>query len=800
MCWVVQAKQLNVCKVEQVLDLNKSEKAGRFYRPAIFWFTGHHNMAIWHFLKACMQKSCLYLGIITLGLIALAGSSCDPEQGVQVVSPPAATIQESQSAQDAPHLQPVIDSICRGDFEQARQTLRQTPAHPAAGQMKRLVDRYFQIQQQRDQKRQAAYQEQLAEFEEIKERIADSNTPGILDVNDLDDTMVAVIRAREYAVEDQKSALLNDPFVQDVLAQMKVNADADEQQGKWLDAYAHCYYWLTAIFTDDESYRDRAEELVELSAIELGLKDSSCGETAAERYEGIKAEMFLRALRLLSGNYVHEIDYQQMATKSLKRCRLLGKVLEKTQESLAWSASQEQVAEWNIGLETFQPGDNQPLQNAEKSTPESLVRVLENVLALNAITLKLPEEVMVAHFTEASLASLDPFTSLVWPWNVKDFQKSMTQQFTGIGVEISKSTGVLKVVSLLPDTPAYKSGLDADDEIVAVNGEPTKEMTIFCAVSKITGPKGTKVLLTIRRPSTGETRDVTIKRGKIVVQPLRGWTRDADGDWNDLIDPANGIGYIRLTAFTESSGPDLDESLRKLEKKGLKGLILDLRFNSGGYLQASADVVDLFVAEGMIVKSKPRHGLETYEIAHRSGTHPDYPLVILINGSSASASEIVAGALQDPKYQRATLVGSRSYGKGSVQVVTPFTGGGSQLKYTIAYYHLPSNQRVENRYQMKKADREDWGIAPDVEVKMRSNEIKEMIDIQRHNDVLARTDHEANGGATERHALKETLQADPQLSTGLLVIQSKLAAQGVALDLDSLVTENTLAESSKNDK
>jgi len=612
--------------------------------------------------------------------------------------------------------------------------------------------------------------------------------------------MVAVVRSREYAAEDQKAALLADPFVQKTLAQMKVNAAANEQQGKWLDTYAHCYYWLAVIFEEDETYQDRADELIELSAIELGMKDSTCGETAVERYEGIKAEMFVRALQLLSGNYVHEIDCQLMIEKSLKRCRLLGEVLEKTQETLAWSASKEQVAEWSIGLETLQPEDNQSSQSSEKVGPEVLVRTLENVLALNAITLKLPEEVVIAHFTEACLASLDPFTNLVWPWNVKDFEKSMTQQFTGIGVEIAKKMGVLKVVSLLPDTPAYKSGLDADDEIVAVDGELTKEMTIFCAVSKITGPKGSKVVLTIRRPSTGETNDVTIKRDKIVVQPLRGWTRDADGDWNYWIDPINRIGYVRLTAFTESSGPDMDEVLRKLEKKGLKGLILDLRFNSGGYLQASADVVDLFIREGVIVKSNPRQGLATYEIAHRSGTHPDYPLVVLINSSSASASEIVAGALQDPQYHRATLVGHRSYGKGSVQVVTPFTGAGSQLKYTIAYYHLPSNQRVENRYQMKKEDRKDWGIAPDVEVKIRSNEIKEMIDIQRHNDVLARTDHEVNGGVTERHALAETLQADPQLSIGLLVVQSKLTAEGVALNLDSVAVESTLAESSQNDE
>ena len=288
---------------------------------------------------------------------------------------------------------------------------------------------------------------------------------------------------------------------------------------------------------------------------------------------------------------------------------------------------------------------------------------------MNAVTLKLPEEVIIAQFTEASFAALDPFTMLVWPWNVKDFEKSMTQQFTGIGVEISKATGILKIASLLPDTPAYRAGLDADDEIIAVDGELTKKMTIYCVVDKITGPKGTKVTLTIRRPSTGETKEFEIMRDRIVVDPLRGWTRDAKGQWEYMIDPSNGIGYIRLMQFTENSGPDIDAVLKKLEKKGLNGVILDLRFNSGGYLQAAADVVDLFVKEGVIVKSNPRHGfIANYEIAHRSGTHPDYPLVVLINGASASASEIVAGALQDPKHQRATLVGERSYGKGSVQV------------------------------------------------------------------------------------------------------------------------------------
>lgn len=742
------------------------------------------------------RKSVFLIGLVVLGLTVLMGSSCDTKQREPGMHSGTANKQEIQSSPVVADIQFIVDDICQGDFEQARRLSEKSPSGSAAAQLEYLIDQYFAIEQQRTQKRQAAYEEQLQELEKIKEKVSAKD---MADVNDIDDAMIAVIRAREYALPEQKETVLDNPFVQTLLTQMKSNADSDEQQGKWLDAYAHCYLWLSELYTDDKTYKNKSDEMTELAAIELSLKDSTCGETATERYEDIKVEMFLRAIQLLNGNYVKHIDYGEMTEQALKRCRLMGTVLEKTNEQLAWSAAKEQVSEWYTALEMLDTRYSAASRENKPMDIETAAEALQEVLAINAVTLKLPEEVMIAHYAEAALGALDPFTNLVWPWNVKDFEKSMTQKFTGIGVEISKATGVLKVVSLLPDTPAYKSGLDADDEIVAVNGEATEEMTIYCAISKITGPKGTKVTLTIRRPATGETKDIVITRDRIMVQPLRGWTRDANGDWNYWADPENKIGYVRLTAFTETSGPDLDEVLRKLEKQGMEGLILDLRFNSGGYLQSAAEVVDLFVKEGVIVKSNPRQGLATYEIAHRSGTHPDYPLVVLMNGSSASASEIVAGALQDSKYQRATLVGQRSYGKGSVQIVNSFTGGGSQIKYTIAYYHLPSDQQVKNRYQMEKLGRDDWGIAPDVDVKMTSNELKEMIDIQRENDVLARIDHEANGAVAKRYTLQETLQADPQLSIGLLVLQSKLIAQGQSLNLSSFMADNSSTPPTQND-
>lgn len=735
-----------------------------------------------------IKKSFILSLLFVAGLFVFTGGSCEPEQTLGGSSDSTLyTPDKVRSFKVDASLEPVIEKISQGQMEEAEQLLEGKGKSKAAEQLKILLNHYEQQQAYRRSQRQQAYEEQMDELEKLKEQLAGRDP----NENEIDEIMLAVVRAREYAIDARKEEVTSNPFVQQVLRQIQRKADAYEQQGKWLDAYTHNYYWLTTLYEDIKEYKDKADELTELATIELSLKDSSCGETAAERYEGIEPEMFLRALKLLENSYVTVVDYEEMAKEGLERCRLLSPVLEQTTEALAWKASPEAIREWTAGLKAIQARVDEAATDGSSMTRETLEGIFEDVLALNSITLGLPEEVVVAQFGEASFAALDPFTNLVWPWQVKDFEKNMTQQFTGIGVEISKATGILKITSLLPDTPAYRAGLDAEDEIVAVDGEPTKDMTIYCVVDKITGPKNTRVTLTIRRPSTGEVKNYTITRDRIVVDPLRGWTRDATGQWDYMIDPTNGIGYIRLMQFTEKSAPDIDGVLRRLEKEGLSGLVLDLRFNTGGYLQAAAEVVDLFLDDGVIVKSNPRHGFSNYEFAHRSGTHPDYPLVILINGVSASASEIVAGALQDPKYQRAILVGERTYGKGSVQVITAYTGSGSQMKYTMAYYHLPSDQRVKNRYQIEKMGRKDWGIAPDIEVKMLSNEVRKMLDIQRDNDVLFQDGHENGDGQSRRHALEETLRADPQLSVGLMVVRSRLAATG-----QSLVLKDDLFEQS----
>ena len=221
-----------------------------------------------------------------------------------------------------------------------------------------------------------------------------------------------------------------------------------------------------------------------------------------------------------------------------------------------------------------------------------------------------------------------------------------------------------------------------------------------------------------------------------------------------------------------------------LEKEGIEGLILDLRWNPGGLLPVALRIVDMFVKEGVMLRVRPGlyGGPAEYARAEAEGTHPDYPLVILINEVSASASEIVAGALADPKYKRAVLVGERTHGKGSVQSIEDKDGqlGGAEVKYTTAYYYLPSDQRVNSREDREKLGLKDWGVGPDVEVALRVDEIRAMVEAQRANDVLAQADRPTTKEPIKRRTIQQFLAADPQLAVGLLVVKTKLVQTGRA--------------------
>jgi carboxyl-terminal processing protease len=288
------------------------------------------------------------------------------------------------------------------------------------------------------------------------------------------------------------------------------------------------------------------------------------------------------------------------------------------------------------------------------------------------------------------LTSLDPHSAYLTPDLYKELQVDTKGSFGGLGIEITVRNGVLTVVSPIEDTPAYRAGVKAGDQVIKIDGEFTKDMTLVEAVKKMRGPKGSKVILSIKREGVNSLFDVSLVREVIKIQSVK-------SKWLD-----KGYGYIRLAQFQERSANDVERVLETWSREGsIEGIVLDLRNDPGGLLTQAVKVSDLFLDAGMIVYTDGR--LENQKqkyFARRPGSYTDFPMVVLVNGGTASASEIVAGALQDHK--RAVILGTTTFGKGSVQTILPLDDN-SALRLTTARYYTPSGRSIQAT-----------GIVPDI--------------------------------------------------------------------------------------
>ena len=291
-------------------------------------------------------------------------------------------------------------------------------------------------------------------------------------------------------------------------------------------------------------------------------------------------------------------------------------------------------------------------------------KVLEHVRSDYVV--KPDDSQLIEDAINGMLAALDPHSSYLNPKNFRDMQVETRGEFGGLGIEVTMEKGLLKVVSPIEDTPAAKAGLMSGDVITALDKEEIQNLTLQQAVDKMRGSVNAPITLTIMRQGVGKPFDVTMVRDVIHIKPVK---YDAEGD----------VGYIHITSFNEQTTADLEKAVADLKKKigpNLKGYILDLRNNPGGLLDQAISVSDAFLDRGAIVLTRGRNVEETQRANARIGDITDGKrLVVLINGGSASASEIVAGALQD--HHRATIVGTRSFGKGSVQTVIPLGGNGA---------------------------------------------------------------------------------------------------------------------------
>lgn len=371
------------------------------------------------------------------------------------------------------------------------------------------------------------------------------------------------------------------------------------------------------------------------------------------------------------------------------------------------------------------------------------------------------------------LNSLDPHSSYMDPDDFKDLQIETKGSFSGIGIEITMKDSILTVVSPIDDTPAFKKGLKAGDKILKIEGESTKDMSLVDAVKRLRGPNGTDVTISIHREGWTELKDFTITRDNIPLVSVKAKT----------LEP--GYGYIRIRSFQANTTKDFKKSMEDLTKDGdLKGLVLDLRNNPGGLLDQAVRISDVFLDEGLIVYTKSRRKENNLSYsAHKNGAAYTFPIVVLVNEGSASASEIVAGALQDHK--RALVLGAQTFGKGSVQTIHPMSNGAG-LRLTTALYYTPNGRSIQAT-----------GITPDIIVptvflteeeveKKNGTEKPQFIrekDLRHHFDNKGVDDKAKKEKTKEQQAVDEKQQQeleetkalidkDNQLNQGLLILKS----------------------------
>jgi carboxyl-terminal processing protease len=302
------------------------------------------------------------------------------------------------------------------------------------------------------------------------------------------------------------------------------------------------------------------------------------------------------------------------------------------------------------------------------------------------------DEKLIEAAINGMLTSLDPHSSYMSPKSFKDMQVQTRGEFGGLGIEVTMENGFVKVVSPIDDTPAFRAGLKPGDYITHLDDQVVQGLTLAEAVEKMRGKVNADIKITIRRKGR-KPFDVIITRAVIKIRSVR-WRTEGK------------VGYVRVTAFTEQSDAGMDRAMKKIKEKlgsELKGIVLDLRNNPGGLLDQAIKISDQFMDQGEIVSTRSRRGGDAQRFNSKKGDLADkLPIVVLINGGSASASEIVAGALQD--HRRAIVLGTRSFGKGSVQTIIPLSGHGA-IRLTTAHYYTPSGRSIQAK-----------GIDPDIEV------------------------------------------------------------------------------------
>lgn len=661
--------------------------------------------------------------------------------------------------------------VDKGDFETALSLLERSGRREEDfhRNLRTLLARYKTFQEDWRRQNQQALEKLHQRIEQIR------SDPNQLSARP-EEILSLLIQSRKD--NPDRADFLSDPFVVSLTEAIRRNILRLQSQGEYEKAWRTGLRVLLAADSDNPALQQEKADLLSKIAVEKKLTASLC-PGQSDPYAAVEADIFFEALRRLDQKYFIPLNYSALSRRVLTCARHLGEVLASGRKDFLYTPDPNTLTAWNQQLNNLQESSPQP--------PTDLPAFLEQIRALldlNRSTLRLPEGFLVQLLAEAVFEELDPYTEIVWPARSEDFDKQMSGEFAGVGIRIARQDGRLTIIEIVPKSPAEESGrLQVGDVVTAVDGTPTEPLSLDCAVRLISGPAGTAVSLTIRRQEQEQT--VTLLRRKIVLPSLHGNTspleqplKTNDGLSAYQIDADPRIAYIRLSGFRKDTAQTLQQILEKLHANGLRGLLLDLRSNSGGLLDAAVGVADLFLENGIIVRTCTREGIEQEITAAAGALPPDIPMAVLVDEGTASGAEILAGALAAPHASRAVLVGTRTYGKGTVQEVETLPNG-CRLKYTRGIYQLSDGREVPNRYQRLKQNRTDWGLLPDVLVETGEPQLEKARQARRNLEQFFRETQDKSPPQIQQDLLpllEELVSSDPPLAAGLTIVKAKILA------------------------
>lgn len=664
----------------------------------------------------------------TTALLALAGLLSvgyllSPSLEPTTVAAPAQT----ESGERQQTWEKSLALLREGQFDQAASIIdhlaENSENDPQTRQVRKWLNDYHETIQARRERIQADY-EKYAQWvqEDIDRYQKDQNRRWWIEA------MKDATKAYHSALD--KDAFRQEPWLEKAVEGAIQAAKSYEKDHKWYKM-ANIYYRLKELFPHNKEYRQAVDRAQAHMRLELAYAPESDWKTEVE---DIQPKMAREAFRRIETEYIQEADFRQMAIDGLQQMIRLTEEpeLAKVFDSLN---KPDLVEEFTSRIQVHLDR----AEAAEEMDSQELTEIFNRVMEINQNVQLFPANVLTREFVHGTLESLDPYTDMLWPAEIDEFKKHTQGKFSGVGIRIQKDRNEpIKVVSPLPGTPAYRAGIQPGDMITEIEGDPVLNYSIRKAVNRITGEPGTFVRLTIKRKGMDEEFEVKLKREVVTIYTTKGYARDDHGDWKFMIDPDMKIGYLRLTNFTDNSTDELREHITRLrEHQDMRGLILDLRNNPGGTLKGAVEVSNLFLDnDRLIVSTKDRVG-EPWQVSSTGRAHfDDFPLIVLVNDISASASEIVTGALQ--VHNRALIIGERTFGKGSVQQVLGLNFISSvSLKLTTAYYYLPNGRCLH-----RQEDSTTWGVDPDIEVVLVPKEYRKVNEQQIRNEILKGKDQD----------------------------------------------------------